>query len=70
MNHPLTAEQKLQIQAEESRKLHDRLARYEAELNELDDNPFRYTVAEVNERRAAILRNRAETRKVIEEMQK
>lgn len=63
------AEQNPFIEIESSRRLHDLLAGYDAELRELEADPTRYTLADYDERFRAIMRLREQTRREIEGMQ-
>ncbi len=69
MNHPLTAEQTMQIDCETSRRLHERLALFDEQLRQLEADPTALTVADYNRRFRALVELRAQTRKAIEELQ-
>ena len=68
MNYIMTTQQQKQVNAEQSRRLHDLLSKYDADLNALEADPTRYTVAEYNLRWQAIQQNRAQTRQAIEQI--
>lgn len=63
------AEQNPFIEIEQSRRLHDLLAGYDAELRELEADPTRYTLSDFDRRFKAIMRLREQVRKAIEEQQ-
>lgn len=62
----LAVAQEQERKIEQSRRLHDVLVQCEVDLKELDENPFRYSVAEVNLRRNAIIQLRQQARDEIE----
>lgn len=64
----MTAEQNPFIEIEQSRRLHELLAGYDAELRELESEPTRYTLSDFDRRFKAIMRLREQVRKAIEEM--
>lgn len=73
MNRPTLIDQKLALliqqgNTEASRRLHCFLAECDAALRELDSDPARYTVADCNKRREAIVQLRKQTQKEIEEL--
>lgn len=59
-------EQLMQLDTEKSRRLHDLLVGYDADLRALEAEPTRYTLADYNRRFQAIQRNREQTIKEIE----
>lgn len=69
MNHPLTPQQALQIECEQSRRLHDMLAEYDAALRELEANAAAYKIADYNRRFTAIAWLREQTRNAIDRLQ-
>lgn len=67
MNHQI-AEPNPFVKAEQSRRLHDLLADYDAALRDLEANPTRYTVANYDRCFKSITRLREQTLKAIQDL--